>query len=237
MTGARLRAGLVLLAGVAFTASGVLTPDFRGYDPAQFPVPVVQPLIQPAGFAFAIWGPIYLWLVVHALVGLIARAEAADWDSGRPLLILSLALGAGWLPLAHLSPLGATVLIWGMLGLALGALTRAPARDGWLVRVPLGLYAGWLTAASCVSLGIVAEGWGLLSGLAAALAGLTLATAVAGFALIRLGAGPAYAVAAGWGFVGIAVKAAPLAPVVSVAAGVGIAALALIAWRAHGRRL
>ncbi|MDP2084749.1 MAG: hypothetical protein Q8K20_06110 [Gemmobacter sp.] len=229
MTGARLRAGLVALTGAAFVASAFLTPSFRGYDPALMPVPVTDPLIQPAGFAFSIWGPIYLWFIVHAAFGLFARAEAADWDRGRAMLIVSLALGAGWLPLAHLSPLGATVVIWAMLGTALAALALAPMRDLWLARVPLGLYAGWLTAASCVSLGIVMQGWGLLSGGAAAFAGLGLATLVAAAALIRLNAGPAYALAAGWGFFGIAVKAAPVAPLVAVAAGLGIVLLAGLA--------
>lgn len=229
MTGAQTRAVAVALVGAAFIASAFLTPPFRGYDPAMLPVPVAQPLIQPAGFAFAIWGPIYLWFVVHAGAGLWLRAQAADWDRGRPALILSLAMGAGWLPLAHLSPLAATVLIWAMLGTALVARARAPVRDVWLARVPLGLYAGWLTAASCVSLGVVTEGWGLLGGQAAALAMLALAALAAAAALLRLNAGAAYAVAAGWGFLGIAMKPGQ-APVVAVAAGLGILLLAALVW-------
>lgn len=222
---------MVALAGAGFVASAFLTPPFRGYDPGQMPVPVANPLIQPAGFAFAIWGPIYLWFILHAGAGVLARAQDADWDRTRVPLIASLAMGAGWLPLALVSPLWATVVIWAMLGTALVALARAPLRDVWLARVPLGLYAGWLTAAACVSLGVVAEGWGWLGGQASALVMLALAAGVAVAALVRLNAGPAYAVAAGWGFLGIAVKAAGTAPVVAVAAGAGIVLLAAVVWR------
>ena len=226
----RLPAGLVALAGAAFIASAFLTPPFRGYDPALMPMPTGTPLVQPAGFAFAIWGPIYLWFIAHAGFGLLARADASDWAAHRPMLIASLVMGAGWLPLAHASPLGATALIWAMLGTALAALARAPRRDFWLARVPLGLYAGWLTAAANVSLGIVLQGWGALGEVAAALAGLALATGVAALALTRLRAGPAYAVAAGWGFFGIAVKAADQSLPVALAAAAGIAALAALAF-------
>jgi hypothetical protein len=226
----RLSAVLVALAGAAFIASAFLTPPFRGYDPGMMPVPTGNPLVQPAGFAFAIWGPIYLWFIAHAGFGLLARAGAPDWAAHRPALITSLALGAGWLPLAHASPIWATVLIWVMLGTALVALSRAPGRDTWLARVPLGLYAGWLTAAANVSLGIVLQGWGVLGETVAALAGLALATGVAALALTRLRAGPAYAVAAGWGFFGIAVKAAADSLPVALAAGAGIIALAALAF-------
>lgn len=231
MTGARVRAALVALAGAGFVASAFLTPPFRGYDPAQMPVPVANPLIQPAGFAFAIWGPIYLWFILHAGTGVLARAQDADWDRTRVPLIASLVMGAGWLPLALVSPVWATVGIWAMLGTALAAVARAPARDVWTARVPIGLYAGWLTAAACVSLGVVAEGWGWLGGRAAALVMLALAAGVATAALTRLDAGAAYAVAAGWGFLGIAVKVAATAPVVAVAAAAGIALLAALVWR------
>ena len=40
-----------------------------GYDPGQFPVVIARPSIQPAGYAFAIWGLIYAWLMAHAGFG------------------------------------------------------------------------------------------------------------------------------------------------------------------------
>ena len=50
--------------------------------------------MQPAGYAFSIWGVIYLALVAGAVFGLIRRAEHAGWDAARWPLIASLAVGA-----------------------------------------------------------------------------------------------------------------------------------------------
>lgn len=231
---ARMRAILVLAATVGFVGSAFLTPEFRGYDPSQMPVPVVDPPIQPVGFAFGIWGPIYLWLLAHAVAGLFARSDAPDWDAARWPLILSLGPGAGWLATALIAPLAATVLIWWMLIFALRAMAQAPARDPWLARVPLGLLAGWLTAAACVSTGTVLQGWGLASGPVAAFGMLALATAIAVVTLMRGNVPGAYALAAGWGLFGIAVKAAGTDLVLASAAALCLVGVGAVWWRHKG---
>lgn len=156
-----VRAVFVLLLAVGFAVAPFLTPGFGGYDPSQFPVPLDDPPVQPAGYAFSIWGLIYLWLIVSGGYGLWRRRDDAGWDATRVPLIVSLALGMPWLAVALASPLAATALIWAMLGGALWALMRTPDRDVALLRAPVGLYAGWLTAASAVSLGLVLPGWGV----------------------------------------------------------------------------
>ena len=135
--------------------------------------------MQPAGYAFAIWGVIYLWLVAGSVFGLMKRRNDLGWQGMRAPLCVSLAIGTVWLPVAVHSALWAAVLIWFMLIPALVALSRAPASDkGWAV-LPLGLYAGWLSAASCVALGLVTAGWGLLSQDIAAFAFVFLALVLA----------------------------------------------------------
>lgn len=156
-----IRASLILLLAVGFAAAPFFTPGFGGYEPSQFPVPLENPPVQPAGYAFSIWGPIYVWLLVSGIYGLWRRRDDPDWDASRPPLILSLAVGVSWLAVAQASPIWATVLIWVMLAGALLALLRTPDRDVWLLRAPVGLYAGWLSAASAVSLGLLAAGWGV----------------------------------------------------------------------------
>ena len=47
---------ILLVATLAFIAAPALTPPFMGYDPGLFPVRIDRPSIQPAGYAFAIWG-------------------------------------------------------------------------------------------------------------------------------------------------------------------------------------
>ena len=69
---------------LAMVAAPALTPSFTGYDPATFPVRIDRPAIQPAGYAFSIWGLIYLWLLVHAGYGLFKRRDDAAFL--RPVL-------------------------------------------------------------------------------------------------------------------------------------------------------
>lgn len=179
-----LRAALVLLAAAAFGAAPLLTPPFTGYDPAQFRVFVDRPSIQPAGWAFAIWGLIYTGLAAHALFGLFARRNDDGWDLPRLLLVTALLVGSFWLWIALRDPWLATLGLWVMMATAIGAFLRMPVgrgADRWLGVTPLALFAGWLTAAMNVSLGVVVAGSGVLSDTAAALVmlGTTLAIAVA----------------------------------------------------------
>ena len=60
---------LVLIAAIAFALSPVIFPGFAGYDADLFPIPQENPPVQPAGWAFSIWGLIYLWLILGALEG------------------------------------------------------------------------------------------------------------------------------------------------------------------------
>ena len=94
---AQLWAALVLLGALVFAAAPFLTPGFNGFEPSQFPVPQDDPPVQPAGYAFSIWGLIYLWLIAGAVFGLWKRADEPDWAALRPPLFASLALGSVWL--------------------------------------------------------------------------------------------------------------------------------------------
>jgi len=171
---------LVLLAAVAFAVSPMLSNGFGGYRPDQFPIPQADPPIQPAGWAFSIWGLIFAWLVAGSAFGAWKRREDPDWQPMRPALLVSLALGAFWIETAHRTPISATVLIVAMLVPALAAFLRAGRQDAvWQVR-PVALYAGWLTAASGVAVSVVLTGYGVLAPRIAALAliGVVLVVAV-----------------------------------------------------------
>jgi hypothetical protein len=224
---------LVLLAALAFGLSPLLTPDFRGYDPSQFPVYDESPAILPAGYAFSIWGLIYLWLIMHAAFGLWKRSADPAWDATRPPLIFSLAIGAVWLAVAVRDPVWASVLIALMLAGALAALFRAPARpDRWLLLAPLAIYAGWLTAATGVSIGILLIGFGWLPETTAALLMLGVVLAFALAVQRRLGRAPEYSVTVIWALVAICVRNGGDNIAVTGAAVIGIAALVANAWHA-----
>lgn len=232
------RAILVLVTVVAFVLSPVFSGSFGGFDPDRFPIPQVNPPVQPAGYAFSIWGLIYLWLVVHAVWGLARRRDDAGWDRVRLALALSTGIGATWIPVAQVSPLAATVLIWVMLLSALAAMQRsdrlAEGRDRWLGRAPLAIYAGWLTAASWVSVGLVLGGWGILSETVAALLSLALAVVFAAAVQLRTPRPPEYGLTVVWALVAVLVAnlggdggwLLPGAALAGAAAMAGAAALA-----------
>ena len=173
-------------------------------DPGTFPVVIPRPFIQPAGYAFSIWGLIYTWLAVHAVFGLIKRADDLAWDITRLPLAGSALMGAVWLAIAGIAPVTATIVIWVMLGLALLALMRAdPARDRWLLVAPIAIYTGWLTAAAHVSLGVILAGYGWLSNAGSAFAMLALALAIAVTVQLRKRGVLEYGATVIWALIGV----------------------------------
>ena len=122
---------ILLVATLAFLAAPALTPPFMGYDPGLFPVRIDRPSIQPAGYAFAIWGVIYLWLIAHAGQGALARASDPVWARPRPALIGAVVLGTIWLAIAPNWPLNAPVAIIAAVG---GAIMAAATLSLWLRR-------------------------------------------------------------------------------------------------------
>ena len=220
---------LVLLAAIAFALSPWLSNGFGGYRPDQFPIPQADPPVQPAGWAFSIWGLIYAWLIAGSAFGVWMRRDDPDWQPMRPALLTSLALGIFWIETAHRTPLGATALIVAMLVPALVAFLRAGGRDAvWQVR-PIALYAGWLTAATGASVGLVLGGYGILSEQVAAILCLLGVTAAA---LAVQAARPgewAYPAAVIWALTGIFAANLPRGnvPVLALAA----LAILLLTWR------
>ena len=232
-----MKAVLVLIAAIAFAISPFLSPEFGGFDPERYPIPQRNSAVQPAGWAFSIWGLIYLWLVLHAAIGVLKYRADADWDRGRIALLISLAVGAIWLPVALLSPIWATILIWVMLISVLISLYQsAGAAPSWIARWPVALYAGWLSAASFVSIGLLLGGYGVLEEIAAAIVALVLATGFAAYNAYRLASWP-YGAAVTWGFVGIAIANIGSSQIVAGASMIAaILILGLSVWRSASLR-
>ncbi len=222
----RVWAFVVLCAAVGFVASPILTPGFAGFSPDQFPVPQDNPPVQPSGYAFSIWGLIYAWLLAGSGFGLLRRSDDVDWADMRPPLFASLVIGAFWLPVANISPIWATVLIWMMLGTSLVSLFRVGDTDRYLQQAPIAVYAGWLTAAGSVSIGLLLGGYGLLDETFAALIALILALAVTLTMQYRLHRAPEYGVTVIWALIAIIVaNRQPFNVAVTGVAVIGIVAI------------
>lgn len=167
-----------------------------GQTPAEFAADS-DATLKVAGWAFAIWGPIYLGLIVYAVRQLLPKTRETEmirafgWPS-----VLAL-LGIGWWILAAAWDLevATIVLIFGSLSvLLIPLLAKAEAiralprgdRDRWMTVWPLAALAGWLTVAAPVNLLTVATGngdlpsalpptaWALVAVVAAATLGLVV---------------------------------------------------------------
>lgn len=210
------------------TATFLISPaftSFSGFEANQLPIPQVNPPIQPAGYAFSIWGLIYLWLGFSAAFGITKRGDDPAWDRARFPLILSLGIGTPWLYVATQSPILATIMIILMAVTAIIALLKAPVFDRWIFQAPVGIYAGWLTAASFVSIGSTMAGYGIVFGsLGWAYIGIVGALAVSLWIYSKRQA-PEYLLTITWALVGIIVANQGTAQSVVWLAQAGIAVL------------
>jgi len=225
---------LTLILTATFVVSPAFTNPFMGFTADQLPYPQIDPPVQPAGYAFAIWGLIYSWLVVSAVFGVWKRRSDAAWDHVRAPLIISLAVGTPWLAIANASAVWATITIFIMAAAAIVALIRAPKVDGWWLQAPVGIYAGWLTAASFVSLGSTAAGYGIaLGSLGWAYLAIILALGVTLAVIARKPTAPEYGITVIWALIGIIVANLSGAVGVMILAAAGIIVVAGATWKAR----
>lgn len=214
----RARQAAVLIAAVAQATLPSL-PALAGWGVqigqranAEGPLPVT-----PAGYAFAIWGPIFAWCLAHAVWQALP-------DNGRDTLLRR----AGWAFAAAMAgnalwalvfqsggPAWATALILaGIAAAAVLSLARLASfplplrRDQvWLFAAPLGLLAGWVSVAAFVNLAVALSQGGWLpmrdpAGFASpALVAVATATALA--VIARFSPFPTYALAVIWGLVAV----------------------------------
>ena len=230
------KAIITLLAALAFSLDGFFGSDFGGFDPNRFPIPQENPPLQPIGFAFAIWFPIYLWLIASGIYGVARRPKDPEWNRFRGPLAVSLLIGTPWIQVAQVSPFWSTIMIWAMLITALLALYRAPERDRLWARAPIGLYAGWLTAAAGVGTSVLLSGHGVLQAMTSAVTLLVIALALAVKTILTT-AHPnlTYVIAFQWALIGVVIDSLNQQnTIILILAGIGIFVIAL-ARRYHRR--
>ncbi|MBU2960955.1 hypothetical protein KO516_09030 [Citreicella sp. C3M06] len=221
----RLLAPLTLLLSASFALSPMMSGGFAGFRSTQFPVVQAHAAVQPVGWAFAIWGPVFLGLLLSAGWGLLRHRRDPHWQAMRAPLIASLGIGTVWIWAANFQPLLASVLILFMAASAIEALLRAPRSR--VALWPVGLYAGWVTSVACVAVGVVLGGYGVLGSQGAALLLLSALGGLAAVVLWQRPGGLAFAGGVAWAYAGVIVaNLDPLNPAVLM---VCTAALLLLA--------
>ncbi|WP_396594179.1 hypothetical protein [Brevundimonas sp. R86498] len=162
---------LVLAAAVFAVVAGQLQQFGNiGQSPAEFAADS-DATLRVVGWAFAIWGPIYLGLIAYAVRQVLPRTGESEMIRrfGWPSVLALLGIGSWIIAAARDAEVATIVLIFGSLAVLVIPLLRHAAairtlgsqdRDRWLVIWPLGALAGWLTIASPVNLLTVATGNG-----------------------------------------------------------------------------
>lgn len=168
----------ILILAVGFAAAPIFSNGFGGFSRESFPVQVERWPAQPVGWAFSVWGLIYLALIATSAWAVARPAETPGWSRAAWPMGASLFIGLFWIEAAMRSPVLATAMILPMAVSAIIAMRRLGAT--WRETAAVGLYAGWLTAASGVAVSVVLTGYGVLPPRIAAIAliGVVLAVAV-----------------------------------------------------------
>lgn len=162
---------LVLLCAFAmpfvnfFSQRGAFGPDNRTIS-GRYPT-----LLVAAGYAFSIWGLLFVWNLVFAAWQMTTREETeAEIAPLRPSVALGFALTAAWSPVFALQIfwLSLLVIVGSLACLAHAAirLSRATGRTPritWFAWVPLSLHAGWLSLAAFLNTAQVIVAYRLMS--------------------------------------------------------------------------
>lgn len=213
----------------------------------------VQTLITPAGWAFSIWGALYLGSLAFALLQFTAAGRDSRlfaelrWPAAGAFL--GNALWATWVQLGDIDAVS-ILIIFGSLVSILGAYRRIAswpaafsAAERWGAVLPLSALASWLTAASIVNVAATLRYYGIDASHDAApmisASILVVGGVIVAAALARGKGNPPFALVFLWALAAIFAAGGQEAHVVAV--GAGVAALlvitgAVMGWRDGGAR-
>jgi hypothetical protein len=129
-------------------------------------------VLRAGSWAFAIWGPIYLYLWIYAVAQALRRDEEPILRRvGWPSLVALAGIGL-WTVVAQFGPdlLTVPIILASLLGALAPLLAAGPDQDGADLRTratlvwPLAALAGWLTVATALNVITLAAKYGLLAG-------------------------------------------------------------------------
>ncbi|SDT38271.1 TspO/MBR family protein [Friedmanniella luteola] len=180
--------------------------------------------VTPAGYAFAIWGLVYLACLALAVYqALPAQRQRAVHRRTGWWLVVAFTAATVWVPVFATRSLWlAQVVILVLLGALVAAVRRSvhsgPAADRleqFAFRLPVTLYLGWVTLATVAGFGAALRSSGLReSGTGLTLVSLLLVLAATAFSVVvvgRFAALAAFVFTAGWALVAIVVASPSLA--------------------------
>ncbi|MBO0933355.1 TspO/MBR family protein [Fibrella aquatilis] len=204
-------------------------------------------LVTPAGYAFSIWGLIFLGLLGFAVYqALPSQRHNPRFRAAGPWYIINGIGNALWSPIFNQEWIGTALVVillmfaslfMVMEGLRINPRTEAAmmrpvkAPETWLARVPFSVYFGWLTVATILNITLWLKATNFsLSGISETVwaSGVLVLALVVGAVLYNRYRSVAYMLVFTWAYAAIAVKQATY-PTLQIVAWAGAAVALLLA--------
>lgn len=201
----------------------------------------ITTLLNPAPYAFGIWGLIYLGLLGFGIYQVLpAQRDNPRLQRASSWIIVNAIANMLWYPAAYqkswdgiTSNLLLIIMLYSLVKISQALQIRqviVSTGETWLARLPFSLYFGWVTVATPVSIAnlLAYNGWNGGSTAPDIWAVIILAVGliIAFYTYLRV-ANFAYLLVIAWGYVAIAVEQASISREVAWAALVG-AVLAVV---------
>jgi len=181
-------------------------------------------LFVPAGLTFAIWGLIYLLLIVFIIIQFLPQFQSSV--TTNYLFVLTCAFNISWIIAWHYEKMALSLII--MLGLlvTLTVMNLSLSQEKQqLHRLIFGVYLGWILIATVANAtaGLVSMQWNGfgISQVTWTLMLIGVGALIAGFAMFRLN-NPYLAISVAWAFLGIVIKRTEDQPNIVLGAKVGM---------------
>ena len=182
-------------------------------------------LFVPAGLTFAIWGLIYLLLLMFIIIQFLPAFNSSATSSYW--FLITCLFNMTWIVAWHYEKMALSLLI--MLGL-LAALTimnlQLANEKQQLLKLIFGVYLGWILIATVANTtaGLVSIQWNRfgLSELTWTILLIIIGLGITTFSMIRL-ENPYLVISVAWAFLGIAIKRSADQPMIVLTAKIAIA--------------
>jgi hypothetical protein len=195
----------------------------------------VETGVTPAGWAFSIWGVIFLGVLIFAGFQALPRARDARFDAVAVPFILANLLNGFWqIPWLNGRFGMAAVVIVGILVCLIWLYVRLDrlgmsTLERWVLGIPISLFLAWLSVATAlnITVALAAAGW---EGSAVWPPLVVLAIVAVGTTLLSRTGDVAFAAVLVWAFAGIYAANVPSpaeSPALVAALGLGVLAFAV----------
>ena len=229
----KLKPYLVIIATIGVIAMNALaTTGYIGGVTPEVISDKYPTFVTPAGYAFSIWGWIYLGLIIFSIYQALP-SKFEKYAKMRTLYLISCLLNCLWLYFWHHEQITISLFVILSLLVSLAAINLTLERENnLLARFVFGLYFGWVTVASIVNATITLLFLGVRTSDETALwsaVGLIIVAAIIGVFLRHKLPNFAYPIAIAWAVTAIAVKQSGKTAIV-VTAGIAVIALLISAF-------